>query len=53
MLQPIKGDTGLEGDMQGWWNAGRLEGWAASGGGALDCSALQGFPDPFGSLIVR
>ena len=52
MLQPIKGDTGLEGDMQGCGTADRLEGWTASGGGALDCSGLQCLPDPFGSLIV-
>jgi hypothetical protein len=52
MPQPNKGDTGLEGDMLGWRNAGCLEGWTASGGGALDCSGLQCFPDPFGRLIV-
>ena len=32
MRQPTKGGTALEGDMQGWWNAGRSEGWPASGG---------------------
>jgi hypothetical protein len=51
MLPPHRRHTELEGETSGGSDAGDCEAWAAAGGGVIDGSALQGFTNPFGSLI--